>query len=164
MEAQRASEHASVDDAAAGSACFRPEDACKAEDTSCEVIDRSRALDRPDVTDTAADPDALTLVNSSASTRCPQKGGLTHLHVSGGSLSSSATTSPVRLPTTGTSLTAQQIREKIVSAAVAAANMKDQSKKKYCEHPGCMVQPTFNFPGERGGSHCGSHRLEGQIK
>jgi hypothetical protein len=26
------------------------------------------------------------------------------------------------------------------------------------------VQPTFNFPGERGGSHCGTHRLEGQIK
>ena len=161
MEAQRASEHASHDRAAAGSACFRPEDACKAEDASCEVIDRNQALNRPD---TAAAPDALTLVNSSASTRCPQKGGLTHLLVSGGSMSSSATASPVQLPTTGTSLTAQQIYEKIASAAVAAANMKDLSKKKYCEHPGCMVQPTFNFPGERGGSHCGSHRLEGQIK
>jgi hypothetical protein len=59
---------------------------------------------------------------------------------------------------------AQPTRAKAASHSGVSETCKDLGKKKLCEYPGCLVQPTFNFPGERGGSHCGTHRLEGQIK
>jgi hypothetical protein len=59
---------------------------------------------------------------------------------------------------------AEPSRAKATSHSSVSETCKDLGKKKLCEYPGCLVQPTFNFPGERGGSHCGTHRLEGQIK
>ena len=55
-------------------------------------------------------------------------------------------------------------QKSVLGTAAAASSPLTWIKKKFCEHPGCMVQPTFNFPGERGGSHCSAHRIEGQIK
>jgi hypothetical protein len=87
----------------------------------------------------------------------------TPLEVSVESTESSATASP-HLSEAAPSA-AEQIHAKgAASPILSPANCKEWPKKKLCEYPGCSVQPSFNFPGERGGSHCGAHRLEGQIK
>jgi hypothetical protein len=157
MDAQNASIQASNADSSAGSAiCFSGND-CKTEDLSSKVKEGCNQV--PAAPDAAASPDSSTLATASIRSLkvCP-----TQLDVSGESTTSSATTTPDRAASAPNR--AQHIHDQIASVAVAASSVKDFAKKKYCEFPGCTVQPTFNFPGERGGSHCGTHRLAGQIK
>ena len=74
-----------------------------------------------------------------------------------------ATASPAGAAGSSTSL--QSVPDSHTAAAVSSPLTSTKKiLKKLCEYSGCTVQPSFNFPGERGGSHCAAHRLKGQIK
>ena len=38
-----------------------------------------------------------------------------------------------------------------------------KQKRKLCEEPGCTVQPSYNFEGERSRKYCKKHKMDGMV-
>ena len=150
-------EHASHVDTISHSAPVNPDKPCETEVNARDVEDGGR---QPAIPNTGTAP-----ANSSPTIEChvTNKNLPAPLQLPDDSSASSATASPVS-PTSATGTPQQLTVEANAPSSLVQDSCKDLGKKKYCEFPGCTVQPTFNFPGERGGSHCGTHRLDGQIK
>jgi hypothetical protein len=163
MEAQTAFEDASHVHSASSSAVLNPEQTHETEEKTRELEGSDRAPATPNAKAAAyrlAPADLTPSLESHFMKKSGSKCSPIQIEADDESSASSATASP---PGTGHAPpSAQQTHAKATAQPVASERCKD--KKKLCEYPGCSVQPTFNFPGERGGSHCATHRLEGQIK
>ncbi len=145
----------------ASSAFFNPEKNCVSGE-KCQVEGSGIAPATPK--GSAARNSSISAdLTPSMESHISRKSCPTPLEVPVESTESSATASP-DLSEAAPSAAEQMYAKGAASPILSPANCKEWPKKKLCEFPGCSVQPSFNFPGEKGGSHCGAHRLEGQIK